>query len=71
MNTAPGDLRGSTLSVSRNFFMLHFSSESPVVADFGCGEARLARAISSSCKKVFSFDLVAANPLVRMLDKTA
>merc|ERR1712150_318840 len=35
--------------------------ESLIIADFGCGEARLAHALSSSCKKIHSFDLVALN----------
>jgi len=39
-------------------------SGNPVVADFGCGEARLARAVSTCCKKVHSFDFIAANELV-------
>ena len=36
-------------------------SDSLVIADFGCGEARLARTLSASCKKIHSFDLVALN----------
>lgn len=32
-----------------------------IVADFGCGEARLANAITQKC---YSFDLVAANDSV-------
>lgn len=35
---------------------LHF-----IVADFGCGEARLAKSIQQKC---YSFDLVAANDTV-------
>ena len=46
-------------------FRFFFRSGNPVVADFGCGEARLARAVSSCCEKVYSFDLVATNELVR------
>ena len=39
-----------------------------VIADFGCGEARLARALSSTCKKIYSFDLVALNDEVIVCD---
>ena len=39
-----------------------------VIADFGCGEARLARALAASCKKIYSFDLVAINDLVTVCD---
>ena len=39
-----------------------------VIADFGCGEARLAHALSSSCKKIHSFDLVALNDKVTVCD---
>ena len=38
------------------------------IADFGCGEARLARALSSSCKKIHSFDLVALNDAVTVCE---
>ena len=38
------------------------------IADFGCGEARLARALSSSSKKIHSFDLVALNNEVTVCD---
>jgi hypothetical protein len=47
-------------------YLFSLSSGNPVVADFGCGEARLARAVSTCCKKVHSFDLVAANELVSL-----
>ncbi len=40
---------------------------SPVVADFGCGEARLARALAGSAT-VHSFDLVKVNDLVTVCD---
>ena len=43
-------------------------SETLVIADFGCGEARLARALSSSCRKIYSFDLVALNEEVTVCD---
>ena len=39
--------------------------KSTVIADFGCGEARLASSVS---QKVHSFDLVAANPSVTACD---
>lgn len=39
-----------------------------VVADFGCGEARLSAEISSVAKKVVSFDLMAANSRVKVCD---
>lgn len=46
----------------------HFISSPghPVIADFGCGEARLAKALPSHT--VHSFDLVAINPLVTACD---
>ncbi len=44
-----------------------FRSGSPVIADFGCGEARLAQAVGSTLT-VHSFDLVAANTLVTACD---
>ena len=44
--------------------------EDLVIADFGCGEARLAHALSSSCRKVYSFDLVALNDKVTVCDFT-
>ena len=44
--------------------------EKLVIADFGCGEARLAHALSSSCKKIYSFDLVALNQNVTVCDFT-
>ena len=42
--------------------------ETLIVADFGCGEARLAQALSSSCKKIHSFDLVALNDKITVCD---
>ena len=54
--------------------MLYYSSimkrncESLIIADFGCGEARLAHALSSLCKKIHSFDLVALNEEVTVCD---
>ena len=43
-------------------------SDSPVVADFGCGEAKLAEMLQKSCQKIHSFDLVAANDRVTVCD---
>lgn len=43
-------------------------SHTLVIADFGCGEARLAHALSSTCKKIYSFDLVALNEEVTACD---
>ena len=43
-------------------------SGNPVIADFGCGEAKLARTLSGSCGKIHSFDLVALNDLVTVCD---
>jgi len=42
--------------------------EKLVIADFGCGEARLAQALSSSCKQIHSFDLVALNDKITVCD---
>jgi len=39
-----------------------------VVADFGCGEARLAQTLATSCKRIHSFDLVALNQHVTVCD---
>jgi len=39
-----------------------------VVADFGCGEARLAASLHSHLKKIHSFDLVAANSFITACD---
>ncbi len=41
-------------------------SDNPVIADFGCGEARLARALPSFT--VHSFDFVALNERVTECD---
>lgn len=35
-----------------------------MVADFGCGEARLSQTLRGCCKEIHSFDLVALNDLV-------
>ena len=57
-------------------FLIPYSSilkrklEDLVIADFGCGEARLAHALSSSCRKIYSFDLVALNDKVTVCDFT-
>lgn len=40
----------------------------PTIADFGCGEARLARALKGSSSEVHSFDLVQLNDLVTVCD---
>ena len=42
--------------------------DSPVVADFGCGEAKLAERLESRCQKIHSFDLVAKNERVTVCD---
>ena len=42
--------------------------EKLVIADFGCGEARLAQALSSTCKQIYSFDLVALNDNITVCD---
>ena len=42
--------------------------EKLVIADFGCGEARLAQALSSTCKQIYSFDLVALNDKITVCD---
>jgi len=42
--------------------------DSPVVADFGCGEAKLAERLESRCQKIHSFDLVAKNDRVTVCD---
>lgn len=39
-----------------------------VIADFGCGEARLSRTISSENRTVHSFDLIASSPEVTACD---
>lgn len=39
-----------------------------VVADFGCGQAKLARSVSTDRYKVFSFDFVAVNDHVTACD---
>ena len=44
--------------------------ETLVIADFGCGEARLAHSLSSTCKKIYSFDLIALNENVTVCDFT-
>jgi ribosomal RNA-processing protein 8 len=41
------------------------NSSSLVVADFGCGDARIAKSVKN---KVFSFDLVSKNPSVIACD---
>jgi len=42
--------------------------DKPVVADFGCGEAKLAEALDSKCQTVHSLDLVAVNDRVTVCD---
>ena len=42
--------------------------DSPVVADFGCGEGKLAERLESRCQKIHSFDLVAKNDRVTVCD---
>jgi ribosomal RNA-processing protein 8 len=39
-----------------------------VIADFGCGEARLAKSVSGNCKKIHSFGFVALNNFVTECD---
>ena len=48
-------------------FSPFFRNGTPVVADFGCGEARLARSLEDSAK-VHSFDLVKINDYVTVCD---
>ena len=50
-------------------YIFYFSRNTKLtIADFGCGEARLAQALSSSCKKIHSFDLVALNDKITVCD---
>jgi len=42
--------------------------EDTVVADFGCGEAKLAQSLHTRLKKIHSFDLVAANKFITACD---
>jgi len=42
--------------------------DKPVVADFGCGEAKLAEALASRCAAIHSLDLVAVNERVTVCD---
>ena len=50
--------------------ILKKKAETLVIGDFGCGEARLAHALSSTCMKIHSFDLVALNDKVTVCDFT-
>ena len=45
--------------------LVYFRPVSKVVADFGCGDAKLAQSVSN---KVHSFDLVALNKHVTVCD---
>lgn len=47
------------------YFFFFFRPKSLIVADFGCGEARLSQTIPNL---VYSFDLVAANDKVTACD---
>ena len=46
-----------------NFF--HFRSPQLIIADMGCGEAKISQCVPN---KVFSFDLVAVNDFVTACD---
>lgn len=55
-------------AIARALFFLskHFNRKSTyVIADFGCGEAELAKSVK---QKVHSFDLLASNELVTACD---
>lgn len=55
-------LQNFTQNISR------LKSGKQVIADFGCGEAKLAQALEETNSKIFSFDLVATNKYVTACD---
>lgn len=52
-------------NICNYFFFVFFSPKDFIVADFGCGEAKIAESIS---QKVHSFDFVAMNDKVTVCD---
>lgn len=42
--------------------------EKEIVADFGCGQAKIAQALDNERFKIFSFDLVSVNKFVTACD---
>lgn len=48
--------------------MFRLKSGKLIIADFGCGQAKLAQALEGTNSKVFSFDLVATNKYVTACD---